>query len=210
MLDRARSVGAEDPRNQEPGRQRDRHALGLALRDDLRSAAIPAQPDHLAEHHVQALTLDILHRVVVDSVMLTHVEDRDDVGVVQQGGGPGLALEPDQLDVPRVPIERQHFHRHVPAEALLHGLVDHSHAAPAQFPEEAVVSQSLGHRPVASRPLRAGPRADRARCRASPSSPGPGTALGSPRPARGIGPCIRSAKGVRRDDTARRIRGPVR
>ena len=74
------------------------------MRDRPRPAGIPAQPGDLAEHDVQALALDVLHGVVVDPLVLAHDEDRDDVGVVQEGGGLGLAPEPDQLD--RDPICR--------------------------------------------------------------------------------------------------------
>ena len=73
--------------------------------------------------------------------MHTHPEDRNDVGVVQERGGPGLALESDQLDRSHLPSVGQDLERHVPAQALLLGLVHDAHAAPANLAQDFVPRQ---------------------------------------------------------------------
>ena len=83
---------------QEPAGQAGRDAVRLVLSTVLAGPASRRSRTISREHGVQALALDVLHGVVVHPLVLAHAEDRDDVGVVQQGGGPGLALEPDQLD----------------------------------------------------------------------------------------------------------------
>ena len=55
-----------------------------------------AEPAELVDDQVQALPGDELHRVVADVPFLAHLEDGDDVGVVQPGRGAGLAAEPLQ------------------------------------------------------------------------------------------------------------------
>ena len=168
-----------------------------SCRARLRSASVPrtasggrrvllaAQAVQLVEDGVQALALDELHGVVVDAVVLADAEDRHDVGVVQPGRGPGLAAEPLQVGRPQQAVHGQHLQRDVPAQRLLHGLVDDAHAAAADLAEDAVVAQLRGHRARPGRPPRQRPVPGPPRSRAPPSPPGRGTARGSGRPARG-------------------------
>ena len=109
------------------------------------------------EHGVQALALDVLHGVVVHPVVLADAEDRHDVGVVEHGRGAGLALEPLELVGVAQAVLRQDLERHVPAQALLHRLVDDAHAAAGDLPQDAVVAQPLGDRPRGPRPRRSRP-----------------------------------------------------
>ena len=63
-----------------------------------------------------------------------------------------------RCDEPARLAGRQDLQRHVPAQRLLHGLVDDAHAAPADLAEDAVVAQlPRGRRP------RSGPRRRRVR-----------------------------------------------
>ena len=90
----------------------------------------------------------------MNSLMLAHTEDRHDVGVVQQGRDPRLALEPKQLDRRRQSIARQDLECDAATEALLHGLVNDPHAAPANLADDPVVAQPLKHGPIVSRTAR--------------------------------------------------------
>ncbi len=76
--------------------------------------------------------------------MLAHCEDRNDVGVVQQGSGLGLTLEPKQLDGPELPVPSEHLQCDMPAQTLLHGLVHDSHSTAADFSENPIVPEPLG------------------------------------------------------------------
>jgi hypothetical protein len=77
------------------------------------------------------------------AVVLAHAEDGDDVGVVQPGRRPRLALEAMHLPVACQRPRRQDLERHAPAERLLLGLVDDAHAAPPDLAHDAVLAQAL-------------------------------------------------------------------
>ena len=104
------------PAGQEPQRdglsQGIRRALRLVLPGDVIVFApairVTRQGDRLPDGHslflapelpdviqdlVQALSGDVLHRVIADAVVLAVVEDADDVGVVQPGRRAGLGVE---------------------------------------------------------------------------------------------------------------------
>ena len=138
------------PAREPPGHQLDRHAgrqAGVVPghgRGRRLGGFDAAQPLDLAKHGVQALALDVLHGVVVHAVVLADAEDRHDVGVVEHGRGAGLALEPLELARVAQAVLRQDLERHVPAQALLHRLVDDAHAAAGDLPQDAVVAQPLG------------------------------------------------------------------
>src|SRR5262249_1623539 len=65
------------------------------------------QAFQLVQHIVQAQSRDELHDVVVQAVLLADAEHRDDVGVVQPGGRPGLTLKPLLLAVVQQELVRQ-------------------------------------------------------------------------------------------------------
>ena len=73
--------------------------------------------------------------------MLADAKDRHDVGVVQLGGGPRLALEPPAGLGVAEHVRRQYFQGQVPAERDLFGLVDDAHAAATDFAEHPVVAE---------------------------------------------------------------------
>ena len=91
-------------------------------------------------HSVQAHAGDELHDVVVMAIVLTHAEDRHNVGVVQPSRRPCLPLEPQYLL--RVGKGRigEDFQCHASAQRLLLGLVHDAHAAPADLAKNAVVA----------------------------------------------------------------------
>ncbi len=91
----------------------------------------------------QGLALEQLHRDEGLALVLVDVVDRADVGVLERGGGPRLALQP--LERLRVPAEllRQELQRHAAAELQILGFVDDAHAAAAELREDAVVRDRL-------------------------------------------------------------------
>ena len=104
----------------------------------------------------QALAVDVLHRKEVLAVELADVVDVDDVRVAEPGGGLRLGLEAaDQLGRGQV-AGQDHLHGHGAVEALLPGLVDHAHPAPADLADQLVRAEiprqfAGGRRAVGSR-----------------------------------------------------------
>ena len=137
------SAGSGDPR-------RTVAAFGGVTRPgrtaDWRRLSIAAFGDRLG----QGLPLDELHGVVVDAALAADGIDRDDVGVVELGGGQGLGLEPPELGRVHGRREREHLERHPAVQA---------NAAPPRRP----------------RPCPRGP--PRRSSRKSPRSPIPGLAF---------------------------------
>ena len=93
------------------------------------------------DHLRQALAFDELHRIVVDATLCSDRVDRDDIGMVERGSGPGFVFEAGQLLLVEHRGERQHLERHAAAERDLLGFVNHAHAAPAQLAEDAKIAQ---------------------------------------------------------------------
>src|SRR5579864_7683931 len=78
--------------------------------------------------------------------MLANVMHRTDMGVVQGGGGAGLALEPLQALRILDKLPGQELEGHAAAEAGILGLVDDPHAAASQWLELVVVGDGLADR----------------------------------------------------------------
>ncbi len=75
------------------------------------------------------------------AIVSADAEDWHDVGMVQPGRSPRLALEPqDLLGIGEGRIGED-LERDAPAKRLLLGLVDHAHAAAADLAEDAVIAQ---------------------------------------------------------------------
>ena len=53
------------------------------MRKRLLRIGLSSQSDHFAENRVQIPAMDVLHRVIVNIVILAHREDRNNVGMVQ-------------------------------------------------------------------------------------------------------------------------------
>ena len=142
-------MGASDPAP--PGRPVAPPESSRAARSDVeiaaRSGAGPSprvqavEPAQLGDHRGQGLAVDELHGVVVHAALAADGVDRDDVRVVQAGGGLGLDLEPLELPGVERRGERQDLQRHAAAERDLLGLVDDPHAAAADLAEDAEVAQ---------------------------------------------------------------------
>ena len=123
-------------------------AVGPASRAGLAACRINGVPNcrsargtYLLDHFRQALAFDELHRVVVDAAFAADRVDRDDVRVVERGGGAGFVLEAGQLLAVEHRGERQHLQRDAAAEGELLGFVDDAHAAAADFAQDAKVAQ---------------------------------------------------------------------
>ncbi len=76
-------------------------------------------------------------------ILLSHAEDRHDIGMMQLGGGFGLALESPHLLGVEQRAGREHLECDSPAQRFLLGLVDHAHAAATDLAEDPVVAQPL-------------------------------------------------------------------
>ena len=144
---RSRVAGAaEPPVDQRAGGDRGAGGSGGGLtargRLDLALDRLPADElPELGQNVVQPDALDVLHYVVVIAVVMSHTEDRHDVGVVQPGGRLGLALESLQLLRFEEQLPGQHLDRHPAAQRLLLGLVDDPHPAPADLANDAKIAQ---------------------------------------------------------------------
>ena len=88
-------------------------ALG-GLADVLGGAGVAQRPFRL-DDLLQVPALDVLHDQEVDVAFVVHVVGADDVGVVQRGGGLGLALEAGQVGSVVHPVLGQHLDRHAAA-----------------------------------------------------------------------------------------------
>ncbi len=97
----------------------------------------------LADAMLQRLAVEQLHHEEPLAVVLADVEERADVGVVQRRGDACLALEAfDRLRIARQ-LRREEFDGNLPAEPRVLGAIDHSHAAAAEFFDDAVVRDGL-------------------------------------------------------------------
>ncbi len=85
--------------------------------------------------------LDELHAEIALAVVLAHLVDRHDAGVVEQGDRLGLVLEPEQVGVIGQHAGLDHLECDGPVEVDLPSLVDDAHAAAAQLLEELVVAE---------------------------------------------------------------------
>ncbi len=100
---------------------------------------------------VQALSGDVLHRVIANAVVLAIVEDADDVGVVQSGRRAGLGVESAEVVRVVAILRMHHFERHMAAERLANRFVNHAHASLAEVAEDPVVAQLRGKAAVSGR-----------------------------------------------------------
>jgi hypothetical protein len=87
----------------------------------------------------QERTLDVLHRNEKCPLVLSQVVGDGNVWGPQQCGGLGLADQPLARLVIGVHVLREKLQRHTPAETLILGEIDLSHAAAAKPLEDVVV-----------------------------------------------------------------------
>ncbi len=100
-----------------------------------------AQPPQLVEYRVEALTSNELHRVIRGPVLFADGEDWHDIGVMQVGRRAGLAAETGELGRVEPAVRREHLERDVPAERFLDCLVDDSHPATAEYPQDSEIPE---------------------------------------------------------------------
>ena len=81
---------------------------------------------------VEALAGHVLHDDEVDAVGRFDLVDRDDVRMVQGGGGTCLLHEPPTAALVGHTVGGEHLDRHVPAEARVARAVDLAHPARTQ------------------------------------------------------------------------------
>ncbi len=84
--------------------------------------------------------LDQLHREEVNPLLLSDLQNRDDVGVTQPGQGLGFALESRHLGPVRL-RRVQHLERHDSVQSLLTRSVDDAHSAAADLLQHLEVDQ---------------------------------------------------------------------
>src|SRR5262249_11395251 len=82
--------------------------------------------------------LDVFHREIRRLVYRAHVVDRDDVGMVQRGGGARLLLEPLSPRSVRGNRGGKDLHRDLPAKPRVPRLPHFSHSARANRREDFV------------------------------------------------------------------------
>src|SRR5262249_269166 len=94
------------------------------------------------DHLGQALPLDELHRIKMRATLAADVVHRHDVRVVQLRRGVRFIAK--ALQLPRIHRsgKRQDLQRHLPAERDLLRLVADTHAAPADFAEDAEITEN--------------------------------------------------------------------
>jgi hypothetical protein len=111
----------------------------------------------VVQHLVQAAAVDELHGVVGGALDLADVEDRHQVGVVQAGGGAGLAQEALQPGGLLRATHRQHLQGHPFVQGQVDRLVDDTHAAAADLADDAVAAEGLAGGDLRGEGGRAGP-----------------------------------------------------
>ena len=94
-----------------------------------------------ADERGQVLSLDIFHREVVLTIVLAHLVDGHDVGVMQIGRRLGLRQEALQRGGIGQLARQNHFYRHNAVETHLPGLVDHAHSASSDFLQQLVIAE---------------------------------------------------------------------
>ena len=86
----------------------------------------------------QALALDELHHHGLTPVLFEHVVHRDDVRVVQAGGGDGLTAEAFGDDLVGREVRLEPFHRHLAVEREVDGQPHLGHATLGELPLQLV------------------------------------------------------------------------
>ncbi len=106
-------------------------------RVDRERSAVDAPPQRLAADH--------LHHEERQIAVPPDVEQRADIRMVERGRGPGFALEALEGDRILRELHRKEFDGDLPAEPRVLGPVDDTHAAFANFLQQAIVRNSLAN-----------------------------------------------------------------
>ena len=92
----------------------------------------------------ERLAVEQGHGQVVDAVDLIDGIDRAQIGVIERGRGPGLAIEPLQDRGAVLGAEMRDLEGHLAMYLWVVGLVDRAHAAAAEAAEDAESAELLG------------------------------------------------------------------
>jgi hypothetical protein len=94
----------------------------------------------------EVLAFEELGDDVRGALVRAHVEDRQDVRVVEGGNGAGLALEEGETLRVSGHLHREHLDRHVAPETRIQGAVHLPHAAGPEKLDDLVGSQARARR----------------------------------------------------------------
>ena len=112
------------------------------LGDELDVAGGPRRRQRLLAHELrQALALDVIHREVVLAFVDAHFVNRDDVRMLQNGGGGGLGPETLHEFLARQRSGQDHLHRDDAPETPLPRLINDAHAAARNLFQQFVVAE---------------------------------------------------------------------
>ena len=107
---------------------------GQGLREPRRPAK---RLGHAPQHPGQVASADVFHGQEGQALVLADLEDLDDVGMEELGGGLGLDPQPRPFPQPGVLAGQDHLDGDDPAQVRLPGLVDDPHATPADLLERS-------------------------------------------------------------------------
>ena len=102
---------------------------------------------------LQGLAVEELHGDEGLAVGLTDIVNGADIGVIERGGGLGLALKPGQSLRVFGDFIGQELQRHKTPQAGILGFVHHAHAAAAQLFEDSIMRDGLADHRVAPLPM---------------------------------------------------------
>ena len=97
----------------------------------------------LRKHPIKPLSVNELHDVVVQAIIFTDAEDRDNVGVMEFRRGLCFTLESSQLSGRSDGIGRQDLQSNGATKRFLDGLVDDTHATAPDFADDSIVTDLL-------------------------------------------------------------------
>src|SRR6516165_3298343 len=96
---------------------------------------------HLTDNGGEALTINVLHCIVVDAALASDSVDRHDIRVMQARGRLRLILKALELARVKNRCQGENLDRHLAPQRDLLRLVDDSHAAATDLADDPVVAQ---------------------------------------------------------------------
>ncbi len=97
--------------------------------------------DVVADQRGQGVAIDVLHGDVELPLVIAHVVDGDDVGVLEP---PGRLRLPHQSATKILPVDSEQLQRHVPVDDRVARQVEHPHAALAEEALDVVPADNRG------------------------------------------------------------------
>ena len=93
----------------------------------------PGQRAPLLHILLEGQPVDQFHDDIVRFAGMVHVIDGHDIGVGEHRDGLAFGMEPPPEILVAAEFFLEDLHRHIPVEPVIHGPIDHGHAAPADF-----------------------------------------------------------------------------